>query len=181
LAFQSSRPTYGIVLLLISGFFLCATFLPFLYSIAFPNENLQKFLSALKGSEPSPLDSDTVVQQAIAAAGTLKRTIPIGYSYQVTRRIHYAGAQAPEEIKASQAIHIAWFRKRPEPMLVAFTCYASGDGQTSYQITQVSPLVVLRGYGVPLCFFGLSLVLARRRKAPASAQRNVPVQTLARL
>ncbi len=181
MAFQSSRPTYGIVLLLISGFFLCATFLPFLYSVVLPNEDLQEFVSALKGHEPSPLDSDTIVQQAISGVGTLKRTIPIGYSYHVTTRIHYAGGQPPEKIKASQAIHIAWFQKRREPMLVAFTCYANGDGQKSYQISEVSPLAVVYGYGIPLCFFGLSLFLARRRKAPASEQGSVRVQPLVRL
>ena len=75
-------------MLLVSVLFLCTTFVPFLYSVAFPNENLQGFITALEGREPPPLDSDTVVQQTIAAVGALKSTLKVGYGYQVTTQIH---------------------------------------------------------------------------------------------
>jgi len=170
LAFKSSRPIYAIILLLVSGFFMCTTFLPFLYSVVFPNENLQGLIAALGGHKPPPLDSDTVVQQTIAAVGTLKRTIRIGHFYQVTSKIHYAEPRTTEKIEVSQDVNIAWFEKHPEPMLVAFACYERGDGQKAYGINEVNPLVVVRGYGIPLCFFGISLFLARKRKSSVSAQ-----------
>jgi len=170
LAFKSSRPIYAIILLLVSGFFMCTTFLPFFYSVVFPNENLQGLIAALEGHKPPPLDSDTVVQQTIAAVGTLKRTIRIGHFYQVTSKVHYAEPRTTEKIEVSQDVNIAWFAKHPEPMLVAFACYVGGDGQKAYGINQVNPLVVVRGYGIPLCFFGISLFLARKRKPPVSAQ-----------
>jgi hypothetical protein len=149
---------------------MCTTFLPFLYSVVFPNENLQALIAALEGHKPPPLDSDTVVQQTIAAVGTLKRTIRIGHFYQVTSKIHYAEPRTTEKIEVSQDVNIAWFEKHPEPVLVAFACYERGDGQKAYGINEVSPLVVVREYGIPLCFFGISLFLARKRKSPVSAQ-----------
>ena len=170
MAFKSSRPIYAIILLLVSGFFMCTTFLPFLYSVVFPNENLQEFIGALEGHKPAPPDSDTVVQKTIAEVGTLKRTIKIGHFYQVTSKIHYAEPRTTEKIEMSQDVIIAWFEKHPEPMLVAFACYERGDGQKAYGINEVSPLVVVRGYTIPLCFFGISLFLVRKRKPPVSTQ-----------
>lgn len=170
MAFKSSRPIYAIILLLVSGFFMCTTFLPFLYSVLFPNKDLQGFITALEGREPPPLDSDTVVQQTIAAVGALKRTMKIAYLYQVTTQIHYAEPRTTKKIEVSQDVNIAWFEKHPKPMLVAFACYEHGDGQKDYGISEVNPLVVVRGYAIPLVFFGLSLFLARKRKSPVSAQ-----------
>ena len=170
MAFKSTRPIYAIILLLFSGFFMCTTFLPFVYSVVFPNENLQGFIAALEGHKPSPLGSDTVVQQTIAAVGTLKRTIRIGHFYQVTSKIRYAEPRTTEKVEVSQDISIAWFEKHPQPVLVAFACYERGDGQKAYGINKVNPLVVVRGYGIPLCFFGISLFLARKRKSPVSAR-----------
>ena len=149
---------------------MCTTFLPFLYSVVFPNKNLQGFITALEGREPPPLDSDTVVQQTIAAVGALKRTVKIGYGYQETTQIHYAEPRTIEKIEVSQDINIAWFEKHPQPELVAFACYERSDGQMRYGIREVNPLVVVRGYAIPLIFFGLSLFLARKRKSPISAQ-----------
>jgi hypothetical protein len=168
LGFKSNRPIYAIILLLVSGFFMCTTFLPFFYSVVFPNENLQGIIAALEGDRPPPLDSDTVVQQTIAAAGTLKRAIRIGHFYQVTSKIHYAEPRTTEKIEVSQDVYIAWFEKHPEPVLVAFACYERGDGQKAYGINEVNPLVVVRGYGIPLLFFGISLFLARKRKSTVS-------------
>lgn len=157
-------------MLLVSGFFMCAAFLPFLYSVVIPNEDLQRLASALEGRDSPPLDSETVVQQAIAALGTLKRTIKVGHFYGAMTKTHYAPPQTFEKIKVSQGIYVAWFEKRPEPILVAFACYTKDDGQKGYQISAVSPLAVARNYLIPLCFFGLSLFLVRKRKSSASAQ-----------
>lgn len=149
---------------------MCTTFFPFLYSVVFPNENLQGFIAALEGHGPSSPDSYTVVQQTIAAAGTLKRSIRIGHSYQVTSKIRYVEPRTTEKIEMSQDIRIAWFEKHPEPVLLAFACYERSDGQKAYGISEVNPLIVVRGYGIPLFFFGISLFLARKKKPPVSAQ-----------
>jgi hypothetical protein len=151
-------------MLLVSVVFMCTTFLPFLYSVAFPNENLQGLIHALEGREPPPLDSETVVQQTITAVGALKRTMKIGYGYQVTTKIHYAEPRTIEKIKVSQDINIAWFEKQPKSMVVAFACYEHVNGQKDYGISEINPLVVVRGYAIPLVFFFVSLFLARKRK-----------------
>lgn len=151
-------------MLIVSVFFMCTTFLPFFYSIVFPNENLQGFIAALEGREPPPLDSDTVIQQTIGSVGALKRTIKIGYRYQAMTQIHYAAPRAVEKIDVSQDISIAWFEKQTKPMVVAFACYRHGNGQSDYGITEVNPLVVVRGYATPLVFFFVSLFLARKGK-----------------
>jgi hypothetical protein len=151
-------------MLLVSVLFMCTTFLPFLYSVVFPNENLQGFITALEGRAPPPIDSDMVVQRTIAVVGPLKRNMKIGYGYQVITQIPYAEPRTIEKIKVSQEFHIAWFEKQPKPMVVAFACYEHGNGQNDYGINEVNPVVVVRGYAIPLVFFVVSLFLARKRK-----------------
>jgi hypothetical protein len=161
-------------MLLVSVFFMCTTFLPFLYSVVFPNENLQGLITALEGREPPPLDSETVVQQTTTAVGALKRTVKIGYGYQVTTQVHYAEPRTIEKITVSQDIDIAWFEKQPKSMVVAFACYEHGNGQKDYGISEVNPLIIVRGYAIPLGFLVVSLFLARKRKLLTRLRGRVP-------
>ena len=52
MAAKSRRSIFAIILLVLSVFFLCATFLPFLYSILFPNEDLERVVLALEDRAP---------------------------------------------------------------------------------------------------------------------------------
>jgi hypothetical protein len=164
LAFRSSRPTYAIILLAVSSLFMAATFLPLLYSVVFPNEDIQGFVSALEEREPPSMESEPVVHDAIAAVGPLKMAIKVAYNTEVTLKIPYAGAGTSEKIKASQAIYIAWFQKHPKAALVAFTCYETAENQKAYRMNEVDPLILVRGYAIPLSLFGVSLFLARKKK-----------------
>jgi hypothetical protein len=49
-------------------------------------------------------------------------------------------------------------------MVVAFACYEHGNGQKDYGISEVNPLIIVRGYAIPLGFLVVSLFLARKRK-----------------
>jgi hypothetical protein len=69
----------------------------------------------------------------------------------------------------SQAIYIAWFQRRPKPMLVSIALYENDQGQKAYGIGEVATLTVVRGYGVPVALFGASLFLMRKRKSPGAA------------
>jgi hypothetical protein len=165
---KPSRRTYAIIVLALSSFFLCATFLPLLYSFAVPNKDLQGVISALEERGTPPPESEKVVQQVLAAAGPLRKATQIGYWWGGTTTYHLKGSQPTEKIKASQATYIAWFQKRPKPMFVAITRYERDGGEKAYRIEEADPVVLVRGYSLPVLLFGGSLFLARKRKTPAS-------------
>jgi hypothetical protein len=165
LAFKSGRPTYAIILLALSILFLGTTFLPFLYSILFPNDDLQRVVSALEDRGAPPLDADSVVQEAKNAAGLLTKAIPVGYYSGMSARFHLNGSPSPERIKESQVTYIAWFQKRSKPMVMAITLYENEGGQKAYGISEGNPVILVRGYGVPILLFGVALFLARKRKS----------------
>ena len=75
MAFKPSRPVYAIVLVALSTLFMAATFLPFLYSILSPNEDIERFVFALKGSGEAPMDADSVVEETKRSVGSLTRII----------------------------------------------------------------------------------------------------------
>src|ERR1035437_320971 len=170
LALKSSRPTYAIILLVLSVVFLFATFLPFLYSILSPNDDLQRVVSALEERGSSPLDADAVVQEAKGTAGPLTKAIQVAYYSGMTTQFHLSGSPKPQHIKELQATYIAWFQKRPKPMLVAITLYEGDEGQKAYGISEVNPVGLVRGYTIPIVLFGIALYLARKRRStdPAS-------------
>ena len=162
---KSRRPVYAIVLLAVSILYMAATFLPFLYSILSPNEDIERFIAALKDSGDAPLDADNIVEQTKGAVGPLTRVIQIGYYSGKSIGYDLRGSRAPQHIYTSQATYIAWFQRHPKPMLVSVTLRANDEGQKAYGISEVAPIILVRGYGVPVALFGASLFLVRKRKS----------------
>jgi hypothetical protein len=169
LAFKSSRPIYAIILLALSVIFVCATFLPFLYSLLLPDEDIERVVAALKGSGPAPLDADSVVDEAKAAAGPLIKAIPIGCSYGGSIGFHLSGSHEQTRVSQTAYIYVAWFQKHPGPMLVAITLYANDAGQRVYGIGEIDAASVARQYAIPVLLLGVSLFLVRKRKSPDQA------------
>jgi hypothetical protein len=169
MASKSRRPIFAIILLVLSIFFLCATFLPFFYSILFPNEDLQRMVLALQDRTAPPLDADTVIQEAKQAAGTLTRSIQIGYAAGNTIRYHLGGTEKPEHFHQSQATYVAWFQKRPKPILIAISVYENEAGRKAFGINEVDPVGIVRGYLLPIAIFIVALVIVRRKKSRLSS------------
>ena len=151
MAFKSGRPIHAIVMLVFSSLFICATFLPLLYSVVVANEDLEGVVSALEELGAPSLESETGVQQAIGAAGPLRRAIKVGYYSGATKSMHLDGSHTPETINASRATSVAWFQKRPKPIVVAITTYANDEGQKAYGISEVDSVSMVRAYAVPVC------------------------------
>ena len=166
MSFKSSRPTYAIIMLALSSLFMCAMFLPLLYSVVFPNEDIQRVVAALKERGTPPPEAVTVVQQAVDAVGTLTTAIQVGAYSAASTGFHLGGPS--ETIKQSQVTYLAWFQKRTAPMLVAITRYERNGDQRAYQISEGDPLRMVLGYAFPLSLFGVSLFLARKRRSNPS-------------
>jgi hypothetical protein len=146
---------------------MCAVFVPLLYFVVLPNHDLQGVVYALEGRGTAPPEAVAIVQEAIAAAGPLTRAIPVAYYSGVTATVRVSGSQTSREIQVS---YIAWFQTHPKPLLLLITAYDGDGGRRVYAINEGEPMAMLRGYGLPVVLFGVSLFLARKRKpsAPAS-------------
>ena len=165
MTFKSSRPTYAIILFALSVIFMGTTFLPLLYSLLFPNEDIERVVAALKGGT-TPLDAENVVQEAKGAVGSLTRAIQVGSGYTWNRGFHLTGAHEQTNISETTYVYIAWFEKRPKPMFVSIVLYANDAGQKAYRINEVNGISVARAYAIPVLFFAVSLFLMRRKKSP---------------
>ena len=163
---KSSRPTYAIMLLVLSSLWMCASFLPLLYSVVFPNRDIEEVLFALEGSGTAPPEAAPIVQQAIAAAGPLRRAVKVGYYSGVTTAVRMSGSHTSERV--NQATYIAWFQKLPRPIVITITRSESDGGQRAFGVNEVDPVSLVRGYAPPVFLFGVSLFLVRRRQLPPS-------------
>jgi hypothetical protein len=153
---------WPIALLILSCLWLAATFGPLLYSIILPNDGLKALVDGLREPETATPESASVVQQTVAAAGILKRTVPVGYYSGVTANIRLKGESQTTRVR--RALYLAWFEKLPKPVLIGITQYESG-GVRSYEIGEVESASIVRGYSFPLLAFGISLYLLLRRKS----------------
>ena len=154
-------------MLALSIFFMCATFVPLLYSVLFPNDDIENFVNALREHGTAPIDADTVVEQTKAAAGSLTRAIQVAYYTGTSARVHLTGSQQPEQAKVLQATYMAWFQKQPKPILVAITILVNDSGQKAYGISQADGASIIRGYAIPVALFAVSLFLVRKRTPSA--------------
>jgi len=122
---KSGRPTYAIILLAVSSLWMCATFLPLLYSIVFPNEDLQGIVNALEERGTAPPEAVALVEKTIAEAGPLTRAVPVAYYSGMTATVRVSGSQ---KLSTKQGSYIAWFQKHPKPLLLLITRYEEGVG-----------------------------------------------------
>ena len=165
MVFKSSRPTYAIILFVLSSLWMCGVFLPFLYSVMFPNKDLQGVVYALEERGTAPQEAIAVVQETIATAGPLTRAMPVAYYSGMTTTVRVSGSQTS---KVKQASYVAWFQRRLKPLLLLIAVHEGEQGQKVYEINEGEPMFMVRGYTLPVLVFGVSLFLVRRRNPPAS-------------
>lgn len=80
-----SLQIFWIVLLVLSSLWVAATFLPFLYSLISPTQDLAAIVRALQGQGAPPPEAVAVVGETLKQGGSLDRAIHVG---------HYATAYA---------------------------------------------------------------------------------------
>lgn len=164
LEFKSSRPTYAIILFVLSGLWLCAAILPLFYSLLFPNADLQGVVLALRGRQTLPPASASVVREIVGSFGLLRRAVPVGYYSGVTATVRADGKNSAARIW--QVSYIGWFQKLPKPIVIAISCYETEKGEKVYESSEPSLASVVRAYVSPLILFGTSIFLARRKIVP---------------
>jgi hypothetical protein len=119
---------------------MCATFLPLLYSVLLPNEDIERVVGALREGGTAPSDAETVVEQAKAAAGSLTTAIQVGYYTGVTATFHLSGSHSPEQTKVSQTTYIAWFQKHSSPCWSQLRSTQMMKGKRPMALVKLIPL-----------------------------------------
>jgi hypothetical protein len=140
-----------------------AVFLPLLYSVVFPNKDVQGIVYALEERGTAPPEAVAVVQETIAAVGPLTRAIPVAYYSGVTTEVRVGSLQSSRK---KQASYIAWFQKHPKPLLLLITDYEGEGGRRAYAINEGEAVSMVRGYALPVFLFGVALFLVGKRTSP---------------
>lgn len=160
---KSGNPIYKIVFLGISLLFMGATFLPLLYSVIFPQKDVQTIIVALREQGDPPQEAVSIVNAVTASAGRLTEAMKIGYYWET--RVGFQPNSGLERVHVSQTTYIAWFQKR-DGMLIAVTRYEDDRGRKTYNISPASWITVVRGYVLPIgLFVGAIFFMARNSKA----------------
>jgi hypothetical protein len=162
---ESGRPAYVIIFLALSSLWMCATFLPLLYSVLFPNDDLRGVVHALEGSAAAAPEAAAVVQETTEAVGVLTGAVPVAYYSGVTATVRVSGSQTSKEKQASYA---AWFQKRSKPLLLVITVYEGEQSKKTYAINEGEPMHIVRGYSLVVLAFGVSLFLARKPRGSSA-------------
>jgi hypothetical protein len=161
--FRLSLRVFIIGLLMLSSLWVAATFLPIVYSMLFPPQDIQEIVRALKTQGNAPPVAATMVAQTIASVGPLQRTLQIGYYSGVSATLHVHDSHTSG---TKQVAYIAWFQKLPKPMLLLITRSETDGVLQGYRLDEGAPMSFVPGYSFPLVMFAFSLFLFRRRKSP---------------
>jgi hypothetical protein len=151
------------ICLALSGLWMLATILPLCYSLLFPNEDIRHVVRAFEGRErlEGGLASLASVTDAV---GQLKRAISVAAYWAA----EYKGG-ASHATKTRKAFYLAWFEKRSRPTLLIITRTETDGSDVRLDVTEGSPLALLRDYLVPalaLAFSAFWFVKKRSSKTP---------------
>jgi hypothetical protein len=161
--FRLSLRIFIIGLLVLSSFWVAATFLPVLYSVLFPPHDIQGIVRALEGKGGAPPGpATTVVEEIRALAGPLRRAWQVGYHSEVSATFQVNNSHTS---RTTQASYIAWFQKNPKPILLLVERTETDGVLQGYRINQGAPLSLVGSFAYPLVLFAFSLVLFLKRKS----------------
>ena len=176
---KSGRPIYVIILFGVSSIYMGVFFLPVLYSLLFPNADIEQVVAGLKDGGIASMEADTVIEQAKAALGPLTKAIQVGWGYDARKQYHLAGSHEQTTITATSYFYLAWFAKLPKPVVVEVTLYKNDEGQKAYRISRVSGILFARQLAIPLLLFAVSVFLMfRKSKASKEYQDSGSHKTL---
>lgn len=156
---KSGPPIYVIILFVVSSIYMGVFLLPVLYSLVFPNADIEQVVSALKEGGIASMDAEAVVEQAKVALGPLTKAIQVGWGYNASKQYHLAGSHEQSTITATSYIYLAWFAKPPSPIVIGVTLYENDAGQKAYRISQLSGALLARQVAIPLFLFVVSVFL----------------------
>jgi hypothetical protein len=99
------------------------------------------------------------VQQINAQVGILRKAFRVGYHVGASAALSAKGSNTSKTVQIS---YIAWFEKRPAPMLLLVERSESNGAVQEYDIEEGAPMSLVAAYAYPLVFFAFSLFVARR-------------------
>jgi hypothetical protein len=148
---------FWIFLLVLSVLWVASVFVPLLYSVLSPTDDLRTVVLALEGRSVPPPRAVSLVQDAIDQGGQLERTIHVA---------HYAGASVALRNNESHTMsktedsYLAWFQKAPKTNTADRSPQQTDGAVQSYEIgSDEAPNFLLRAYGPPLLALIISAYL----------------------
>lgn len=172
--FKLRLRTFWIVLLVFSGIWVTNVFGPLIYSALFPNPDLQNIVRALEGHGTAPSDVSAAVETTIASAGTLQRTIQVGYYSGVTATFQL---NASHSTRKTSVAYLAWFQKLPKPTILVIFRNQTDGGRQNYGMGEGEVRDVARGLGLPLLALAFSIFAVCKRSTPLLSDTHPNQQT----
>ncbi|HTU34886.1 MAG TPA: hypothetical protein VMF66_13880 [Candidatus Acidoferrum sp.] len=149
-----SNRALPIVLLIAAFAWTVATFSPLIYYLFVPNPDIQALVGALEGRQNPPFSLDSLVQQAKAQLGHLRRAIPVGAYYGASATLNIKKSYTTRKV---QVCYVAWFEKRPKPGVFFISREETDNSHLNFVLTEGDPSSILRAYGLPMLLLALAL------------------------
>ena len=154
-----SHRSVPILFLALSGLWTAGIYLPFLYSIAFPNVEIQHLVKALEGREPPRQGLSSLVRGIVDSNGHLKRTILVGSYHGVSAEFK---SRQWHTSKETEFAYLAWFEKRSNTTILIVNLTEIDESTLRFDIREGKPLALARIYLLPLFALAFSVYWFRR-------------------
>jgi hypothetical protein len=165
-----SNSVLPVVLLVVAIAWTLAIFSPLVYYLFAPNPDIRALVGALEGRQHPPPGLDSLVQQANAQVGLLKRAIPVAAYYGASAELNVKKSHTTKTVEVS---YWGRFQKQSKSGLFIISRAETDNSQVSFDITQGDPSNILRGYGLPIVLLAVSLAwLWKRRARPSVLEKD---------
>lgn len=161
--FKLRLQTFWFVLLAMSSLWVIDVYGPIIYSMLSPKSDLKEIALALESRGTPPPQLADGIQEIISSVGPMQRAIQVGYYSGVEATFQYKNSHTT---KKTQVAYIAWFQKRPKPILLLISRLETDGSLTRYSINEGEPWSLARPMGLPLLTLAFSIFMVRKRRSP---------------
>jgi hypothetical protein len=160
MVFKLRLRTFWIVLLVLSSLWVANVFGLLVYSFLTPKQDFQDIVHALEGWGTPPPQASASVQETMASAGPLQRTLQIGYFTKITRTFQL---NASHTTRMTQVAYVAWFQRLPKPVMLIISRNQTDGRLQNYEIGEGEVWSMARVLGLPLLALGFSIFVVCKR------------------
>lgn len=157
-----SHRTLPILLLIFSGLWAVGIYLPLLYSLLFPNHDIQHLVGALERREPARQELRLLVKESTDSFGQLKRAIRVAAYYGASADYNVRQSHTTKNIEYS---YVAWFENRSKPAILIVSLSNIDRSTLRFNVDEGSRMQMGRALLLPLFALAFSIFWFRRNRA----------------
>lgn len=150
-----------LLLLVLTGIWSAAVFLPLIYSLLFPNLVIVGAIRTLKNGSVVPKDAPEAVRDVVRSYGRLQHAIRVSAHYQASAEYKFGASHSSKE---TQYAYVALFERNSTPILLVVNLTDADEANPQLVVGESSFTLLIVNYSIPLAMLLAAILWFRRTR-----------------